>query len=60
MIFSVSNSVSIPVIVGGGITSPETACKKVEAGADIIVIGNHFENKNTNTLIKEFSDAIHN
>ena len=38
-IAAVKRSVGIPVIVGGGITSPETARKVVRAGADIVVTG---------------------
>ena len=33
----------IPLIVGGGITTPEAMIRAFEAGADIVVIGNHFE-----------------
>ena len=59
IVLAVTQSINIPVMVGGGIKSPETANEKVNAGADILVIGNHFENKVNNNLIKEFSDAIH-
>ena len=38
-IWAVKRSVSIPVIVGGGITSPEAARTIVRAGADIVVTG---------------------
>lgn len=58
MVRSVSKAITIPLIVGGGITSPDDAAKKVAAGADIIVVGNHFEGNNTG-LIKDFSQAIH-
>lgn len=43
MIRRVSESVNIPVIVGGGIRSKETAEAMWNAGADIIVIGNAAE-----------------
>lgn len=36
---AVKRSVSIPVIVGGGITSPDAARTTVRAGADIVVTG---------------------
>jgi phosphoglycerol geranylgeranyltransferase len=36
---AVKRSVRIPVIVGGGITSPEAARQVVRAGADIVVTG---------------------
>jgi len=55
----ISQTVSIPVIVGGGIRSPEVAAQKAGAGASFIVIGNFFEVEKNQALIKEFADAIH-
>jgi putative glycerol-1-phosphate prenyltransferase len=46
----------VPLIVGGGITTPEKAKQNCDAGADIIVVGNAIE-KDIN-LIKEISAAI--
>jgi len=43
VILSVKQAVSIPVIVGGGICSPDQMCDAFVAGADLVVIGNHFE-----------------
>jgi putative glycerol-1-phosphate prenyltransferase len=59
MIAAVSKTIDIPVMVGGGIRTPEIAAKKVEAGAAFVVIGNHFEDAKNYSMIKEFSDAIH-
>ena len=59
MIKLVSSQVSIPVIVGGGIRTPEEARQKVEAGAKIIITGNFFEDENNWKLIGEFANAIH-
>lgn len=58
MISAVKNAINIPLIIGGGISSPEQACKICKAGADIVVIGNAVE-KNPN-IIRELSEAIHN
>ena len=58
MIETVSKSIDIPLIIGGGIKSANQARKSCKAGADIIVVGNAIE-KNSN-LIKEISDAVHN
>ena len=33
----------LPLIVGGGITTPQAMLNAYEAGADMVVIGNHFE-----------------
>ena len=38
-------SVNIPLMVGGGIKTPEQLQAKYDAGADIVVIGTHFEHK---------------
>ena len=43
MIESVKQNISIPLIVGGGIRTPELAAEKFKAGADIIVVGNAIE-----------------
>lgn len=43
MIAAVRGAVSIPLIVGGGIRSAEKVKENLEAGADVIVIGNAFE-----------------
>lgn len=59
MVQAVCASIEIPVIVGGGIKSPDVAHQKTQAGANIIVVGNHFEKTGNNNLIKEFAHAIH-
>jgi len=43
IIAAVKKNISIPLIVGGGIRTPEAAHKAFNAGADIIVIGNAAE-----------------
>ncbi len=59
MIEMVTDQVNIPVIVGGGIRTPEEARAKVKAGAKIIVTGNFFENKNNWDLISLFAASVH-
>lgn len=56
MIRRVSDNIDAPLIVGGGINSAEKAHDALEAGADIIVIGNAFE-KNP-TLLPEIAEVI--
>ena len=40
---TVREHLRIPLIVGGGIRTPEQMLAAFDAGADIVVIGNHFE-----------------
>lgn len=57
MIDAVSSTISIPLIVGGGIRTPEKAEENAKAGADIIVVGNALE-RNPDLII-EMSEAVH-
>ena len=57
MIEKVSSCISVPLIIGGGIISPEKAYLNCKAGADVIVIGNAIEKDPS--LIKEMAAAIH-
>lgn len=57
LIESVSGAVSVPLIVGGGIRTPERAAANVLAGADVIVVGNAIE-KDPNLVI-EMAEAVH-
>ena len=57
MISKVSQMIKIPLIVGGGIKTPEMAADAVKAGADVIVIGTAFEKEPE--LLKKFAEAIH-
>ena len=43
MIESVKGAIQIPLIVGGGIKTAEKVRANVEAGADIIVVGDAIE-----------------
>ncbi len=58
MIKQVKQNISVPLIVGGGISTKNDLISICDAGADVIVIGTAFE-KNLN-LLKEFSEVIHN
>ncbi|NOZ73585.1 MAG: geranylgeranylglyceryl/heptaprenylglyceryl phosphate synthase [Chloroflexi bacterium] len=59
MITAVSGRVSIPVAVGGGIRDPDTARRKVEAGARIIVVGTAIEQRPELSLLQELAMAVH-
>lgn len=56
MLSAVSSQITIPLIVGGGITEPEKAYRNCMAGADMVVVGNAIEKDPG--LIKEMSMAI--
>ena len=57
MIQQVAKHIKTPLIVGGGITTPEKAIENCKAGADIIVIGNAIEKDPA--LIQKIAKAIH-
>jgi heptaprenylglyceryl phosphate synthase len=57
LISIVAENISVPLVVGGGISDPEKAYHNCKAGADVIVTGNSIE-KNP-SLIGEMAAAIH-
>ena len=57
MITKVAQSISVPLIVGGGIIDPEKAYLNCKAGADVIVVGNAIEKDSS--LIREMAAAVH-
>ena len=59
MLRTISRSCSLPMIVGGGIRTPEEARRKVEAGASFVVTGTITELNNHRSFIREFAEAVH-
>ncbi len=57
MIGLVSKAIHTPLIVGGGIRTPEKALADARAGADVIVVGNAIEA--APSLLAELADAVH-
>jgi len=57
MIRTVAGNISVPLIIGGGIRTPEMTRAKFEAGADIVVVGNAIEKQST--LLEEMVFAAH-
>lgn len=57
MISAVRKAVNVPLIVGGGINTSRKAITALEAGADMIVIGNALE-KDAD-LLTEISDKVY-
>lgn len=59
IISAVRRTVKIPIIVGGGIITPDVAAEKVAAGGTFIVTGNVLEKSEDPELIKKFAEAVH-
>jgi len=57
MIKKVKGSISVPLIVGGGIRTPEQALASCKAGADMVVVGNAIEKDYS--CLKEIAQAVH-
>lgn len=59
MIKAVRESVDIPVIVGGGIVTPDQAADVAAAGADIIVTGTIVENGEFEKSLRQIVRVVH-
>ncbi len=59
MLSTIAQRCSLPIIVGGGIRTPEEAHRKVEAGATFVVTGTVTEENNHRSFIREFAEAVH-
>jgi len=57
MIRQVKAYVSIPVIVGGGLTTPEQVSAAADADADFVVVGSALEFNPTTGFLREMADA---
>ena len=58
MVQEVRRNIGIPVIVGGGITSPEHAKILCHAGADIVVTGTLVEDGDFETPLREIVETV--
>ena len=59
LIKEVFEQVDIPLIVGGGIRTPEVAREKVESGASFVVTGTIIEENNNGNILEKFAKAVH-
>ncbi len=57
MISLVSKTISVPLIVGGGLRTPEDVHRKVIAGANFVVVGNAFEHRHDKIYLQEMIAA---
>lgn len=58
MVQFVAENIDIPILVGGGIRSPEDAARRAKF-ADVVVVGNLFEKSDKLPMLKDFADAVH-
>jgi len=58
IIKAVKAEISVPLIVGGGIRTPEYAATLVDAGADFIVVGNVLEKSDDKEIVRKFAEAM--
>jgi putative glycerol-1-phosphate prenyltransferase len=56
MIRFVKDSIGVPLLVGGGLRTPEDVRQTLRAGADIVVVGNRFEENPE--LITQFAEVL--
>lgn len=59
MVREVAGHIEIPVMVGGGLSTPEQCAEKIESGASFVVCGNCFERDPNQSLLRELTSAAH-
>jgi len=59
MIRTVASHIDIPVMVGGGLNTPEQCVQRIESGASFVVCGNCFERDPNQSLLRELTAAAH-
>lgn len=57
MIRGIADAVACPIVVGGGIRTPEAVAAKVAAGASFVVVGNAFEERGDEGFMREMVAA---
>lgn len=59
MVREVASVLDIPIIVGGGLKTPEDCADRIEAGASFVVMGQSFERGAGFDLLREATAASH-
>lgn len=59
MIQAIREVCTSPVVVGGGLRTPESVRERVDAGASFIVVGNAIEDDGASSYIEEMAAAAH-
>lgn len=58
VVASVRKEIEIPLIIGGGIKTPDACHAAVHAGADFVVVGTALEVDHSESLLRELSDSV--
>ncbi|HUU44854.1 MAG TPA: geranylgeranylglyceryl/heptaprenylglyceryl phosphate synthase [Acidobacteriota bacterium] len=58
VIEAVKRGIDIPLIVGGGMRTPESCADAAAAGADFVVVGTALENNRSPDLLREMTEAV--
>jgi phosphoglycerol geranylgeranyltransferase len=59
VVSAVHGYVGLPLVVGGGVATPDMAAAKVRAGASFVVTGNALQGDSPPSLMREFAAAVH-
>lgn len=59
LVSAVARYIDIPVIVGGGLKSPEECAHRMGAGAAMVVVGNSMEADPSFSRLREMAAAVH-
>lgn len=60
MVKTARRLINLPIVIGGGIRTPQQAGELVKAGADILITGNILEHtKDVSKTVSEITEAIH-
>lgn len=59
MIAGIAKYSALPMIIGGGIRTPDVAMRKVASGASFVVTGTATESQTSMDVIRQFADAVH-
>lgn len=59
MVHAITETCTVPLVVGGGITTPNEIASKVQAGASFVVIGNAIERNPDSSYIADLAAAAH-
>jgi phosphoglycerol geranylgeranyltransferase len=59
LVEAVAGYTDLPIMVGGGIRTPDEVRRKMQSGASFVVVGNRLELEDGFDLLREFSAAAH-